>query len=101
MATKNRTIRTIPRARTPMGEIEPSVRAANFEEVAKGYTTDQTLLEAQRCLYCADPKCVPACPVHIDIPGFIEKLSAQDFRGAYDVITEANLLPAVCGRVIR
>jgi glutamate synthase (NADPH/NADH) small chain len=82
-----------------MGEIEPSVRAANFEEVTKGYTTEQTLLEAQRCLYCADPKCVPACPVQIDIPGFIEKLSAQDFRGAYDVITEANLLPAVCGRV--
>ena len=96
---KKKTIRTIPQERTPMREQDAEARAKNFAEVACGYTLQDALREAERCLMCPDPACVEGCPVSINIPGFIEKILAKDFRGAYDVITSANLLPAVCGRV--
>jgi glutamate synthase (NADPH/NADH) small chain len=96
---KKKTIRTIPQERTPMREQDPLVRAQNFSEVACGYHVEEALREAERCLLCPDQPCVRGCPVSIDIPGFIQKIGAKDFRGAYDVITQTNLLAAVCGRV--
>lgn len=96
---KKKTIRMIPQARTPMREQDPLVRARNFEEVNCGYLVEDALLEAERCLMCPDQPCVRGCPVNIAIPDFIEKITEKDFRGAYDVITATNLLPAVCGRV--
>jgi glutamate synthase (NADPH/NADH) small chain len=96
---KKKTIRTIPQARTAMPEQPPAVRVKNFDEVACGYRLDDALLEAERCLDCADQPCVRGCPVGIDIPGFIRKLASKNFHGAYDVITDTNLLPSVCGRV--
>ena len=94
-----RTIRTIPQQRTPMREQDAKARGKNFTEVACGYSLEDALREAQRCLYCPDPACVEGCPVSIDIPGFIRRIEEKDWRGAYDVITGANLLPAICGRV--
>jgi glutamate synthase (NADPH/NADH) small chain len=99
MAAKKKTIRTIPQERTPMREQAPAVRARNFEEVACGYTLADAQREAERCLQCADEPCVRGCPVNIDIPGFIRKISEKHHHGAYDVITATNLLPSVCGRV--
>jgi glutamate synthase (NADPH/NADH) small chain len=96
---KKRTIRTIPQERTPMREQDPLVRAKNFAEVACGYHVEEALRESERCLLCPDQPCVRGCPVGIDIPGFIRKIGEKDFRGAYGVITETNLLAAVCGRV--
>jgi glutamate synthase (NADPH) small chain len=96
---KRKTIRTIPQQRTPMREQPPAQRATNFDEVACGYGVDEALRESERCLMCPDPACVAGCPVGIDIPGFIERIIARDFRGAYDTIGATNLLPAVCGRV--
>ena len=96
---KKKTIRTIPQARTAMPEQSPEVRVQNFDEVACGYRVEDALVEAERCLDCADQPCVRGCPVGIDIPGFIMKLAAKNFHGAYDVITDTNLLPSVCGRV--
>jgi glutamate synthase (NADPH/NADH) small chain len=96
---KKRTIRTIPQERTAMQEQDPQARARNFSEVACGYSLADAAREAERCLFCPDPACVAGCPVSINIPGFIEKICASDYRGAYDVITDSNLLPAVCGRV--
>ncbi|MFZ2649012.1 MAG: NADPH-dependent glutamate synthase [Burkholderiaceae bacterium] len=96
---KKKTIRTIPQARTPMPEQAPQARVRNFDEVACGYRSEDALNEAQRCLDCADQPCVRGCPVGIDIPGFIMKIAAKNFHGAYDVITDTNLLPSVCGRV--
>ena len=92
-------IRTISPNRTPMPEQEPQVRARNFDEVAKGYTLDMALVEADRCLQCRKPRCVPGCPVEIDIPGFISALARKDLRESYRVLKSANALPAVCGRV--
>jgi len=99
MATKKKTIRTIPQERTPMAEQPPGSRVRNFEEVACGYRLEDALREADRCLLCPDQPCVRGCPVGIDIPGFIRRIDEKDFRGAYDTITHTNLLPAVCGRV--
>ena len=78
---------------------EPEVRAHNFDEVTLGYRLDDALVESERCLNCPKPNCVPACPVNIDIPGFILKVRDKDYRGAYDILTESTLLPAICGRV--
>ena len=99
MAAKKKTIRTIPQARTPVREQDPKVRARNFEEVSLGYSLDEALVEADRCLQCADEPCVRGCPVGIDIPGFIQKIVEKHHHGAYDIITDTNLLPSVCGRV--
>lgn len=94
-----KTIRTIPQDRAAMPTQAPDVRTHNFDEVALGFDLQNALIESERCLLCPNPNCVPACPVNIDIPGFIEKISAKDYRGAYDKLTESTLLPAICGRV--
>ena len=96
---KKRTIRTIPQDRTPAAEQSPEDRVRNFEEVAHGYDIDEALLESERCLMCPEQPCVAGCPVGVNIPAFIERIGEKDYRGAYDVITATNLLPAVCGRV--
>ena len=96
---KKKTIRTIPQQRTPMRQQDPRERARNFAEVACGYSLDDALLEAERCLLCPEQPCVAGCPVGNDIPGFIRKLTEKDYRGAYNVLTDTNLMPAICGRV--
>jgi glutamate synthase (NADPH/NADH) small chain len=96
---KKKTIRMIPQARTPAREQDPLERARNFQEVNCGYQIEDALLEAERCLMCPEQPCVSGCPVNIAIPDFIQRIAEKDFRGAYDVITTTNLLPAVCGRV--
>ncbi|MGZ8211961.1 MAG: NADPH-dependent glutamate synthase, partial [Burkholderiales bacterium] len=96
---KKKTIRTIPQERTPMREQEAKARAKNFTEVACGYRLEDALREAERCLMCPAPACIDGCPVSIDIPSFIQKIIDKNYRGAYDVITATNLLPAICGRV--
>jgi homotetrameric NADPH-dependent glutamate synthase len=94
-----KSVRTIAPKRTAMPEQEAHVRVGNFDEVARGYTLDMALLEADRCLQCKKPRCVPGCPVEIDIPGFIAALSRKDLRESYRILKSANTLPAVCGRV--
>ena len=96
---KKKTIRTIPQERTAIPVQEPEERVKNFSEVALGYGLEDTLNECERCLMCPEAACVPGCPVGIDIPGFIAKIIEKDYRSAYDVLTDANLLPAICGRV--
>lgn len=94
-----KTVRSIPQDRADMPTQEPDVRAHNFDEVALGFDLDNALIESERCLVCPNPNCVPACPVNIDIPGFIVKISEKKYREAYDILTESTLLPAICGRV--
>jgi homotetrameric NADPH-dependent glutamate synthase len=92
-------IKTIPPERAPMPHQAPEVRAHNFKEVALGLDLEGALHEAERCIRCKKPRCVPGCPVGIDIPGFISALAHRDFKGAYQVLKSSNALPAVCGRV--
>ena len=85
--------------KNPMPSQAPQVRAHNFDEVALGYSEEQALDEAQRCLNCRNFPCVQGCPVNIHIPEFIAKIREGDFEGAYLVIAADSALPAVCGRV--
>ena len=85
--------------KVPVREQEPIVRAANFEEVCLGYNKEEAMEEAARCINCKNAQCIKGCPVAINIPGFIECIKAGDVESAYQVISEASALPAVCGRV--
>ncbi|MCC6858989.1 MAG: NADPH-dependent glutamate synthase [Bryobacterales bacterium] len=92
-------IRTISPHRVEMPEQPPSERVSNFQEVALGLDLEAALAEADRCLQCKKPRCVPGCPVGIDIPGFIAALARRDLHESYRILTDANMLPAICGRV--
>ncbi len=85
--------------KNPMPEQEPAIRAANFKEVALGYTMEMAVDEADRCLNCKHMPCVSGCPVNVPIPAFIAKIKAGDIQGAYETIRMQNGLPAICGRV--
>jgi glutamate synthase (NADPH/NADH) small chain len=85
--------------REPMPKQDPRLRVQNFEEVALGYTRDQAMREASRCLDCKKSPCVAGCPVDIDIPAFVKLIRNGDFIGALHKIKERNCLPAICGRV--
>lgn len=83
----------------PIAEQDPKIRANNFDEVCLGYTEEEAMLEASRCLDCKKPKCVAGCPVSIDIPGFIREVKVGNFGKAFEVLSRSTALPAVCGRV--
>lgn len=85
--------------KTPMPEQDPQVRNANFLEVAQGYTLEQAMNEAQRCIHCKNPACVSGCPVGIPIPDFLAKVAEGDIAAAYEILSNANALPAISGRV--
>ena len=85
--------------KNPMPHQDPVVRSGNFQEVALGYTKEQAVDEAQRCLNCKNMPCVSGCPVKIRIPEFIAKVAEGDFEAAYQIIAQDSALPAVCGRV--
>lgn len=82
-----------------MPEQDPQVRGRNFEEVALGYTPEQAVEEAKRCLRCKEPRCIEGCPVNVQISDFIRLIEEQKFIEAYQKIIETNNLPAICGRV--
>ena len=85
--------------KVPVAEQDPQIRATNFDEVCLGYTKEEAVLEASRCLNCKNARCMQGCPVSINIPGFISKVKDGDIEGAYNVISLSSSLPAVCGRV--
>ena len=82
--------------KNPMPHQDPVVRAGNFDEVALGYTKEQAIDEAARCLNCKNMPCVSGCPVQIRIPEFIAKVAEGDFEAAYQIISQDSALPAVC-----
>lgn len=85
--------------KVPVREQDAKQRATNFEEVCLGYNKEEAMEEASRCINCKNAQCIKGCPVAINIPGFIEKVKTGDIAAAYQVISEASALPAVCGRV--
>jgi glutamate synthase (NADPH/NADH) small chain len=82
-----------------MPEQPAGARNKNFREVALGYTPEQAIEEAKRCLNCKAKPCLAGCPVNVQIPEFITLVAAGQFAAAYDLITATNSLPAICGRV--
>lgn len=87
------------REQVPMPEQDPRQRIHNFQEVPLGYTREQAIYEAQRCLQCKRPKCIEGCPAEINIPQFIQKIVEEDFAAAYLEILKTDNLPAITGRV--
>jgi glutamate synthase (NADPH/NADH) small chain len=85
--------------RVPMDKQLPEVRRLNPNEVAHGYTYEQAVEEAKRCIQCKKPACVPKCPVNVDIPGFIRAIAEGDLPTAAKLVYATNSLPAICGRV--
>ena len=85
--------------RVSVREQEPALRATNFEEVCYGYNEQEAQTEASRCLNCKNPRCVAACPVGIDIPAFIKKITEGDYSAASSIIAKDSSLPSICGRV--
>ena len=85
--------------KNPMPSQDPNVRNKNFDEVALGYTEEQALDEAQRCLNCKAKPCMTGCPVMVHIPEFIAEVAKGNFEEAYQIISNTSALPAVCGRV--
>ena len=85
--------------KTPIAEQDAKIRARNFKEVCLGYTDEEAINEANRCLNCKTKPCVSGCPVGVKIPEFISSVKEGNFEQAYKIITETNGLPAVCGRV--
>ena len=85
--------------KTPMPQQNPNIRNKNFDEVALGYTKEDAVNEAKRCLNCPTHPCVSGCPVNVKIPEFIAKVAEEDFEAAYEILTSTNSLPAICGRV--
>jgi glutamate synthase (NADPH/NADH) small chain len=86
-----------PRQQLPL--LDPVRRASSCEEVALGFDQEQAWVEALRCLNCKEPKCVEACPLHIDIKSVIARMVEGDFGGAFDTISEYTPFPGICGRV--
>ena len=95
---KNKERTEIPRVK--MNELDPEYRShTRLEEVNLGLTQEQAMLEAQRCLDCANPTCMQGCPVDINIPTFVKNIERGEFLEAAKVLKETSALPAVCGRV--
>jgi glutamate synthase (NADPH/NADH) small chain len=90
--------RVLKRA-VPISKQKAEVRRRNFDEVILGYTEEQAVEEAGRCLQCPNPKCVSGCPVGVSIPDFIKLLREGKYAEAVTKLKEKNALPAVCGRV--
>ena len=85
--------------KVPIKEQDPKVRATNFDEVCLGYSKEEAMEEASRCLNCKNPQCVQGCPVSISIPDFIAQVKEGNMEEAYRIISRSSALPAVCGRV--
>jgi glutamate synthase (NADPH/NADH) small chain len=82
-----------------MKEQNPELRIKNFNEVACGYTLEEAMEEAERCLQCKHRPCVSGCPVNVPIPEFIKAVKEGNIEEAYNIISTENRLPAICGRV--
>ena len=85
--------------RIPLREQDSKIRVKNFEEVCLGYSKEEALLEANRCLGCKKAKCKEKCPVNIDIPEFVKQIKIGNIEEAAKIIGKSSSLPARCGRV--
>lgn len=90
---------SLQKQKNPMSVQEPRERIKNFKEVALGYTPEEAINEAWRCLQCPTAPCVTGCPVEVPIPDFIKAVREENFEQAIDIIKTKNNLPAICGRV--
>jgi len=61
---------------------------------------DEILEEASKCLNCKIKPCKQkGCPLENDIPAFIQAVKEQNYKKAYEILSETTVLPAICGRI--
>ena len=87
------------KARVPMREQPVEERIHNFDEVPLGYSEEEAVEEARRCLRCAKPPCMDHCPVLVDVRKFVQEIAEHRFRDAYATLKESNPIPSIAGRV--
>jgi len=96
---QTKVIREMKKEAVKIKELGAAERIRGFEEVVLGYSEEEALAEAGRCLQCKNPTCIAGCPVGIDIKTFIYHITRRDYRAAYFTIREKNDFPSLCGRV--
>jgi len=89
----------ISKTRVPVPEIPAGERIKHFKEVPMGYTEEQAIEEAKRCLQCPDSPCSKNCPIHVDVGSFIKKLAEGKLEEAYLEMKKDDAIPAITGRV--
>jgi glutamate synthase (NADPH/NADH) small chain len=98
-AKEERAKRKVIPTHVPVTLLEPGERIKTFDEVSLGYTAEEAMAEANRCIECKDPKCISGCPVGVDIPKFIQQIREGKFADAYGTVCDSHMLGAICGRV--
>jgi len=81
----------------PVNPVEE--RLETFDEENTELPEKEVINESGRCLKCKRAPCVTACPLHINIPGFISAIKVNDLPGAARILSSRNPFPAVCGRI--
>ncbi|MCD6107468.1 MAG: NADPH-dependent glutamate synthase [Caldisericaceae bacterium] len=92
-------MKNLNKKQVTMQEQSAEERKHNFNEVPLGYSKEEAILEASRCLQCSTHPCIDGCPVHINIPDFIKAIKEDNVQLAIDIIHKSDSLPAVTGRV--
>jgi len=87
------------RIRVPMREQPVKDRVKNFDSVPLGYSEEEAMAEARRCIQCKDRPCMMRCPVNMKISAMIETIAEGNFKEAYLIAKEDNPIPAISGRV--
>lgn len=83
----------------PMSKIVSGSWTTKFRECNKDYLLDEAIAEASRCMQCKDPTCIEGCPIHVNIPEFLQCIKERDTKSAMAVIRETNQLPGICSRL--
>ncbi len=83
--------------RTHMPELKPDNRDKSFIEIVQGYSKEQAMEEADRCVECGI--CVATCPAHMGIPEYIKAIRNDDLNEGLRILYDTNPLPEICGRI--
>jgi NADPH-dependent glutamate synthase beta subunit-like oxidoreductase len=85
--------------RVSIAEEEAGERAFETVEVLHPYSREAAIQEAQRCVYCAKPWCIEACPLAQDCREYVTRIGEGDFDGAAELIVRDNPLASTLARV--